>query len=109
MSKDFAMRVGSKRQVWNGTAEKTSGGIKKSGLIQNDRGEIKYKAMSKAAKKNKNLEKAGWTYQKGKFGAVRDEDVRRSKKSLVASKAKKQYKKKSKTRSKSKTFLSKFF
>lgn len=92
MVKTFSMKVGSKRQVWNGTAEKTSGGVKRSGLLQNDRGEIKYKAMSKSAKKNKNLEKAGWTYQKGRFGAVRKEDVKRSKRSLVASKAKK-YKK----------------
>jgi len=99
MVKTFSMRVGSKRQVWNGTAEMTSGGVKRSGLIQNDKGEIKYKAMSKSAKKNKNLEKSGWTYQKGKFGAVRIEDVKRSKRSLVASKAKK-YKKPSKKRSK---------
>lgn len=74
------MVVGSKAQVFHGNAERTSGGLKKNDLFQDKNGNIKSKKASKAAKKNQNLKKAGWTYQKGKFGAVKIEDVNMSKK-----------------------------
>lgn len=75
------MVVGSKAQVFHGTAERTSGGLKKNDLFQDKNGNIKSKRASKAAKKNQNLKKAGWTYQKGRFGAVRIEEVNTKKKS----------------------------
>jgi hypothetical protein len=34
------LKQGSRRQVWNGTAEKTSGGLKKEHLMKNERGRI---------------------------------------------------------------------
>ncbi len=36
----FKMRIGSKRQVWNSTAQKTSGGLTKSDLMLNKRGKV---------------------------------------------------------------------
>lgn len=74
------MVVGSKAQVFHGNADRTSGGLKKNDLFQDKNGNIKSKKASKAAKKNQNLKKAGWTYQKGKFGAVKIEDVNMNKK-----------------------------
>lgn len=74
------MVVGSKAQVFHGTADRTSGGLKKNDLFKDKNGNIKSKKASKAAKKTQNLKKAGWTYQKGKFGAVKIEEVNMTKK-----------------------------
>jgi hypothetical protein len=62
--------VGSRRQVWNGNADHTSGGLKRKDLIKKN-GSIKSKRASQSAKKNNNLINAGWTTQKGEFGSVR--------------------------------------
>ncbi len=53
------MKIGSRRQVWNGTAERTgygSKGLKKSDLLVK-KGRIKSRRACKSAKKNKNLGK----------------------------------------------------
>ena len=75
------MVVGTRAQVWHGTADRTSGGLRKKDLFKSDGGTRRSKKASRSAKKNKNLEKAGWTAVKGKFGAVRVEDVNIKKKS----------------------------
>ena len=49
------MTVGTKRQVWNGTATKTKGGLTKSDLMRNPSGRIVSKRASAAAKQSKNL------------------------------------------------------
>ena len=49
--------VGSRAQVFHGNADKTSGGLKKGDLKQNDNGKIVSKKASAAAKKTKNLGK----------------------------------------------------
>lgn len=53
------MKIGSRRQVWNGTAERTGYGSK--GLTKSDllvkKGRIKSRKACKSAKKNKNLGK----------------------------------------------------
>jgi|SRR6056300_969381 hypothetical protein len=67
------MVVGTRAQVWHGTADRTSGGLKKSDLIMKN-GRIKSKKASRSAKSNQNLKKAGWTFKKGEFGAVKIED-----------------------------------
>ena len=59
--------VGSRAEVWNGTAKKTSGGLLKKDLKKNKRGRIVSKKMSNRAKKEKRLEKAGYKTKKGKF------------------------------------------
>ena len=48
-------------------------GLKKSDLVMKN-GRIKSKRASRSAKKNQNLKKAGWTFKKGEFGAVKIED-----------------------------------
>lgn len=67
------MTVGTRAQVWHGTADRTSGGLKKSDLVMKN-GRIKSKRASRSAKKNQNLKNAGWTFKKGEFGAVKIED-----------------------------------
>lgn len=69
--KEHEMLVGSRAQVWHGTAYKTSGGLKKSDLLMNKNGRIVSKSKHNTAKKEKRLEKAGYYAQKGKFGAIR--------------------------------------
>ena len=59
--------VGSRAEVWHGTAKKTSGGLLKKDLKKNKRGKIVSKKMSNRAKKEKRLEKAGYKTKKGVF------------------------------------------
>lgn len=70
------LRVGSRRQVWNGTAQETAGGLKRADLKLNKWGRLVSKARSAKAKKEKRLTKAGWTAKKGSFGAVRISKMR---------------------------------
>lgn len=44
--------VGSKREVWNGTAKKTPGGLTKSKLMINKQGKVISKAKHRLAIKN---------------------------------------------------------
>ncbi len=65
------MNVGSRAQVWHGTAKKTSGGLTKDKLMMNKHGRIVSRRKHNTAKREKRLEKAGFFTEKGKFGAVR--------------------------------------
>ena len=67
------MTIGTRAQVWHGTADKTSGGLRKKDLFMKN-GRIKSRRQSKLAKRNQNLRKAGWTFKKGTFGAIRIDD-----------------------------------
>jgi len=69
--KTFEMWIGTRAQVWHGTAFKTSGGLTKNNLIQNKAGRIVSKSKHATAKKEKRLVKAGYGTQKGKFGFVK--------------------------------------
>lgn len=62
---------GSRAEVMHGTAKRTSGGLTKGDLKYNKWGSIVSKRKSEQARKQKHLEKAGWTAKKGKFGAVK--------------------------------------
>ena len=62
---------GSRAQVWHETAYKTSGGLLRLDLIKNKHGRIVSRNKSISAKKEKRLQKHGYTYKKGKFGAVK--------------------------------------
>ena len=64
----FKITEGSRRQVFNGTAKHTSGGLKKTDLMKNKPGEIVSKKASKAAKKTKNLRKFLQKKGSGEFG-----------------------------------------
>lgn len=84
----YKQLVGSRAQVANGTAYKTSYGKTKSqggdaltkrDLVKNKHG--RYVSKVKAAQKSKllaQLRKAGYTTQKGKFGAVKIGSRRRT-------------------------------
>ena len=50
MSKQYKQRIGSRRQVWNGTALMTSGGLKKKDIKKNKRGDLVSKRKSERAK-----------------------------------------------------------
>ena len=67
---DKIKTVGNKSEVFRGKAKHTPGGLKKEHLKQNGSGKIVSKNASAAAKKSNNLIKAGYTTEKGKFGAV---------------------------------------
>ena len=61
-------RVGSKAQVWHGTAAHTSGGLKKSDLMKTKKGRIVSKKKHALGRKSiKNLVKAGYKAKKGTF------------------------------------------
>jgi hypothetical protein len=66
----FEQNVGSRAQVWHGTAKKTKGGLTKSGLMKNKHGRIVSKKMHFTAKKQKRLIKAGYVTKKGQFGFI---------------------------------------
>jgi hypothetical protein len=68
--KSFEVLIGTRAQVWHGTAFKTSGGLTKGDLLQNKAGRIVSKAKHSTAKKEKRLVKAGYGTKKGKFGFV---------------------------------------
>jgi hypothetical protein len=73
---------GSRQQVFNGTAYKTSGELTKKDLFFNKNGRIVSLKKHRTAKKEKRLEKHGYFAEKGKFGYVKKEvrKTRRSKK-----------------------------
>ena len=69
--RSFSMLIGTRAQVWHGTAYKTSGGLIKSDLMQNKAGRIVSKAKHSTAKREMRLVKAGYGTKKGKFGFVK--------------------------------------
>ena len=69
--KSFEALIGTRAQVWHGTAYKTSGGLTKNDLFQNKAGRIVSKAKHQTAKKEMRLVKAGYGTKKGKFGYVK--------------------------------------
>jgi hypothetical protein len=70
--KSFDVLIGTRAQVWHGTAYKTTGGLCKSDLMQNKAGRIVSKAKHMSAKREKRLVKAGFLTKKGQFGFVKN-------------------------------------
>ena len=69
--KKWSELFGSRIQVMNGTAYKTTGGLTKKDLLMNKWGRIVSAKKYKTAKNEKRLEKAGYFAKKGKFGYVK--------------------------------------
>lgn len=69
--KTYDMLMGTRAQVWHGTAYKTSGGLTKGDLFQNKAGRIVSRAKHSSAKKEMRLVKAGYGTKKGQFGYVK--------------------------------------
>jgi hypothetical protein len=80
-NKKFKELFGSRQQVWNGTAYKTSGNLTKKHFIMNKWGRIVSEKKHKSAKKEMRLKKYGYTAKKGKFGYVKISKSRKSRKS----------------------------
>ena len=84
--KKFKELFGSRQQVWNGNAFKTSGSLKKNDLTYNKWHRIVSKKKHETAKKEKRLEKHGYFANKGAFGCVTKGTRRKSKKSRKSKK-----------------------
>lgn len=69
--KKYPELFGSRTQVFNGTACKTSGGLTKPQLVMNKWGRIVSAKKHATAKKEKRLEKYGYFAKKGQFGYVK--------------------------------------
>ena len=65
----FDILIGSRAQVWHGTAYKTTGGLTKSNIMKNKTGSIVSKSKHASAKRENRLVKAGYVTHKGKFGS----------------------------------------
>ena len=76
----FSMLVGTRAQVWHGTAYKTTGGLCKTDIMMNKHGRIVSKAKHNTAKREKRLEKAGFFTKKGTFGSIKNTKLSHSKK-----------------------------
>jgi hypothetical protein len=60
--------IGTRAQVWHGTAKKTSGGLIKRNLMKNKHGRIVSRRKHTTGKKSiKLLKKLGYVAKKGKF------------------------------------------
>jgi len=60
--------IGTRAQVWHGTAKKTSGGLTKTNLMKNKHGRIVSRRKHASGKKTiKNLRKLGYVAKKGEF------------------------------------------
>ena len=70
-SKSYDMLIGTRAQVWHGTAFKTSGGLTKTHLLQNKNGRIVSRSKHSQAKKDNRLVKSGYGTKKGTFGYVK--------------------------------------
>lgn len=69
--KTYKELFGSRQQVWNGTAYKTTGSLRRNQLMMNKWGRIVSADKHVTAKKEKRLEKFGYFAKKGKFGFVK--------------------------------------
>ena len=78
--KAYEMLIGSRAQVGHMTAYKTSGGLTKSDLFKNKHDRYVSLKKHNTAKKEKRLEKAGFFTKKGKFGAVKKDGSKATKK-----------------------------
>jgi len=64
-------RVGSRAQVYHGSARHTSGGLSRSDLKKNKQGKIVSKRRSTLAKRENRLSRAGYKAKKGEFKLFR--------------------------------------
>lgn len=76
---EYKELFGSREQVMNGTAYKTSGELTKQDLVVNKHGRIVSKVKYDTSRKEKRLEKYGYFAKKGKFGYVKKGTKRRTK------------------------------
>lgn len=78
--KKYPQLFGSRQQVMNGTAYKTTGELTKSAFVKNKWGRYVSRKKQATAKREKRLEKAGYFAKPGKFGYYRKTVKNRSRK-----------------------------
>jgi len=76
----YKQLLGSRAQVNNKTAYKTSGGLKKEDLVYIN-GRVKSKSKHISASKEQRLVKYGWGAQKGTFGNIKLHNVTKKRRS----------------------------
>ena len=93
-SASFKLNVGTKAQVYHGTAAKTSGGLRKADLMKTEKGRIvSKKAHAAGLQAIKRLRNAGFVAKKGEFklfskkGSRKAAPVKRTMKTRAMSKA----------------------
>jgi hypothetical protein len=69
--KTYEALIGTRAQVWHGTAYKTTGGLTRNDIMKNKSGRIVSKSKYHSAKRDKRLVKAGYFTKKGHFGFVK--------------------------------------
>ena len=67
----FKKLIGTRAEVWHGTAYKTSGKLTKGQLMKSKIGRIVSKSKHDSSVKEKRLQKFGYTAKKGHFGPVK--------------------------------------
>ncbi len=72
----YELLIGSRAQVWHGTAFKTKSGLTKHNLVQNKRGRIVSRKKQASAKKNNIFGKLGLIPKKGTFKLFRKSDIK---------------------------------
>ena len=75
--KKFSKLIGSRAEVYHGTAFKTAGSLEKKDIMMNKNGRIVSVKKHKTAKKEKRLEKHGYFTKKGKFGYVKKDSKKK--------------------------------
>jgi hypothetical protein len=70
--KTYEILIGTRAQVWHGTAYKTTGGLTKNDVMKNKSGRIVSKSKHNSAKREKRLVKAGYLTKKGHFGFIKN-------------------------------------
>ena len=79
MSKgEFKKTIGTRAEVYHGTARRTSGGLTKGEHMMNKHGRIVSKKKHNTAKREMRLVKYGFVTKKGKFGYVKTKSNKRS-------------------------------
>jgi len=71
----FKKLIGTRAEVWHGTAYKTAGKLTKGQLMKSKIGRIVSKSKHDSSVKEKRLQKYGYTAKKGHFGPVKMDDV----------------------------------
>ena len=79
--KTYKHLIGSRKQVWMGSAYKTDGQLVRSNFLMNKTGRIVSAKKHASAKRDNRLVKAGYGTQKGKFGYVMLDGSKRKSKS----------------------------
>jgi hypothetical protein len=80
---------GSRREVFNGTARSTTGGLEKKDLLKNKYNRIVSRKKHISATKEKRLLKFGYGSKKGKFGYVKTNAKKTKAKKTKAKKTRK--------------------